>query len=876
MSPRRLRTYYFFVSLLVCVNIAAASWQLDATYMTPPQGVNERVYALGMDSSKRLIAGGLFTTAGGEASRGLARFYNDGTRDPHFDVGSGVADGVYDYITDLLVLADNSIIIVGDFGSFNGVSRGNIARIFPDGSVDAAFASGVGADAMIRHIEPSGDGGYIIGGNFSTYDGIARSRIAKLDTTGALDTSITFDHTFSSGEWIDQIEVFPNGDILAAGDFDDYNVRKFLANGTTDSSFLYDYYNHDYVEATLLTSTGKILIGGTGSNEIHCHNADGSEDYSFGGSIEYPAEVYGLNELPDGRIVAAGLLNANSQAQLSYLFIMNPDGSVDETALPDPFEPSGWVGPTLIDGEFLYFAGNFSSVYAGTTQAHNRIARINMSPVSNPPNAVYFDRSSITLFENDYVERSFNLMINGTPREPVTVTLGVVEEDPSGPIPEFPTIPNPIQVPMDGPSHTEVTLTSTQDNPGYQGTRRVKHRILSVQGDAVIGEPSEIDIILIDDEPHPNVRFAQASFDLLEGGDPSSEPTFAEILFDSQPEENVSYQVVVESDEPELLNRTNVNGEYFSLYENSPHELHVEFDDDQDDQITGPRELTLRIVPDEPEGSAYLGTPATMTLRILDNEVVGGIRFSQSSLDLVTNQDEVDVVTLVDGVLHQTGLIYEVEYDDPQWEHSLSFQEDLPAQGPEVSQTIDLQNGNGAVLSPATARLRVRTDPDQPALLGEPSVLELKLYDERSLEGWTILQYPETHEDPQVLTLDDDKDGQNVLLEWLQDTDPHNAADAKFPAAVAEHMEGDQRHFSIRFYYSDQKPGYACVVEQKGSLLDAVWTTVWRSDEDPNFDSELVLEPPFVGAENWAEIRLPEPMNGAGFVRIRYESTLSP
>ena len=66
----------------------AATWELDARYMTGNQGVNERVYALGLDSAKRLIAGGLFTSAEGSSSRGLARFFQDGALDPSFNIGT--------------------------------------------------------------------------------------------------------------------------------------------------------------------------------------------------------------------------------------------------------------------------------------------------------------------------------------------------------------------------------------------------------------------------------------------------------------------------------------------------------------------------------------------------------------------------------------------------------------------------------------------------------------------------------------------------------------------------------------------------------------------------------------------------------------------
>ena len=95
---------------------------------------------------------------------------------------------------------------------------------------------------------------------------------------------------------------------------------------------------------------------------------------------------------------------------------------------------------------------------------------------------------------------------------------------------------------------------------------------------------------------------------------------------------------------------------------------------------------------------------------------------------------------------------------------------------------------------------------------------------------------------------------------------------AKYPAALTEHFDKDnQPYFSIRFYYSENKPSYAAVVEKKMQLDAPNWMTVWRSDLDPNFESDLILQQPSGDLGGWAEIRRSEPMGNSDFVRIRYE-----
>lgn len=755
-----LKSYRGLILLASLVsNSSAAPWELDANYMSSPQGVNERVYALGLDSAKRLIVGGLFTTAEGTNSRGLTRFFKDGKHDSSFLVGGGVANGTYNYVTDLLVLSDDSVVVVGDFGSFNSVARGNIAKIRPNGSVDEHFASGLGANAIIRHIEHSGDGGYIIGGNFNSYNGVVRSRIAKLKADGSLDESITFDHTFDSDEWVDQIEVFPNGDVLAAGDFEPYNVKKFLADGSSDPSFLYHYYNYDYVEATCITTDGKILIGGVGG--LHRHHADGSFDDSFQALLNNGPEVYGLSELSEGQIIATGRFGISGTPDIYNMAIFHDDGSVDTSTVDEPFESSGWIGPTVLQDDYLIFAGAFTAlVNKWNTQAssYNRIARFNTTPPNNPPNAVYFDRNSITLIEDsDYIP-SFNLKIDETPDAPITVLLEVAEKAPDDLGHAFPQIPNPITIPAEGPNNTEISVRSSTEDWGYQGPRRIVHRIKSVKGDAVIGEPNEIEVILIDKDPPPAVRFAQSYMELVEDGWHQFEPTSFKVIFDNEVEPFVNIQIIPEAETTEI-------------------------------------EDSIFIFPDYINSSSGLG------------------------------YDEIDIAADDDSVVR----------------------------GPDM------------------ITLRLVADEGYEHLIGTPSTMEIRRHDSTSLDGWLILRYPENWNDDDIYTIDSDKDGQPTLLEWLNNSDPLNASDLKIPAGFTEYVENDERYFSVRFYYAGLKPGYACILEQKNALTDIDWATIWRNDDDPILESELILEHPSSEENDWIEIRLPEAMGTNGFVRVRYE-----
>jgi len=70
----------------------------------------------------------------------------------------------------------------GLFLNFNSTSRGRVARLNTDGSLDTGFLStgaGVGGAVYSFAVQP-GDGRIVIGGNFTTYNGTSRGRVARL------------------------------------------------------------------------------------------------------------------------------------------------------------------------------------------------------------------------------------------------------------------------------------------------------------------------------------------------------------------------------------------------------------------------------------------------------------------------------------------------------------------------------------------------------------------------------------------------------------------------------------------------------------------------------------------------------------------------
>ncbi|MBI4646394.1 MAG: T9SS type A sorting domain-containing protein [Bacteroidia bacterium] len=72
------------------------------------------------------------------------------------------------------------IIIGGDFTSYDGTAINRIARLNADGTLDGTFNPGTGANGSVRTTSIQNDGKIIIGGDFSSYNGTGRNRIARI------------------------------------------------------------------------------------------------------------------------------------------------------------------------------------------------------------------------------------------------------------------------------------------------------------------------------------------------------------------------------------------------------------------------------------------------------------------------------------------------------------------------------------------------------------------------------------------------------------------------------------------------------------------------------------------------------------------------
>jgi uncharacterized delta-60 repeat protein/uncharacterized repeat protein (TIGR01451 family) len=241
------------------------SGSIDSTF-NPGSGTDNTVFAIGeaFDASgnRKVLIGGAFATFNSITQPYLARLNDNGNLDTTFNVGIGPNGTVYA----VAVQADGKAVIGGDFTAVNGIARNHIARLNADGSVDSSFNPGSGADNSVRALAVQLDGRILLGGLFTNFNSVARSRIARLNANGSVDAS--FNPGLGANDAISTITVQPDTRIVVGGQFTRFNgvtrnrLTRLNNDGSQDTMINFGSGCDNYVDATLVQTNGMIVFAG--------------------------------------------------------------------------------------------------------------------------------------------------------------------------------------------------------------------------------------------------------------------------------------------------------------------------------------------------------------------------------------------------------------------------------------------------------------------------------------------------------------------------------------------------------------------------------------------------------------------------------------
>lgn len=237
------------------LNASGSSYQAVAH-----SGVSFVLTAHVLSDGKIIVAGSslgapghAFNLPGQNVGPGVTRLLADSSVDNSFNPGGGINS--YSYIYALAVQSDGKYIIGGDFTAYNGVARNRIARINTDGTLDTSFGPGAGVNGNVQAITVQPNGQIIIAGSFSAVNGFAINGIARLNSDGTLDAQ--FDPGAGVAGSVSAVLLQPDGRILVGGS---NGLVRLHPDGSRDTSFVSGVTGQ--VNSLVMQSDAKILVVG--------------------------------------------------------------------------------------------------------------------------------------------------------------------------------------------------------------------------------------------------------------------------------------------------------------------------------------------------------------------------------------------------------------------------------------------------------------------------------------------------------------------------------------------------------------------------------------------------------------------------------------
>ena len=220
-----------------------------------------------LDNSGNLYVVGDFTTYKGSSYNRIIKINkNDATADTSFNPGTG-----FNLVANTIAIDSSGRLLVGgNFTSYNGTSINRIVRLNTNGSIDSSFNAGTGfSPSQVRRIRIDPSGRILVGGDFTSYNGVSANRIVRLNTDGSRDNSFNIGTGFNS--FVSDIGFAASGQLVVVGEFSSYNgnttpakICRLNENGSYDSTFAPSGFNVPLYRGRFETR----LAGGVSQNNF--------------------------------------------------------------------------------------------------------------------------------------------------------------------------------------------------------------------------------------------------------------------------------------------------------------------------------------------------------------------------------------------------------------------------------------------------------------------------------------------------------------------------------------------------------------------------------------------------------------------------------
>lgn len=334
---------------------------LDGTF-TLGNGFNGDVYGITVLPDGRILVAGGFTQLNAKSHRRLVRLLSDGSIDPTFQIGTGFNLPVYETIQQ----PDGKIIAAGFFTNFNGQVRGRIVRLNSDGSEDNSFNSGSGFNSFVQSIHLLDDGRILAAGDFESYQSQPHGRIIRLQSNGTVDPSFNSGVGFNG--IVEEMDVDEDGGMVLVGGFSSYDgfsrnrIVKLLPDGEVDVSFDVGTGLSGLVIGVQFDSRSRVIVygnmgryDGVLAQDIFRLHPDGSRDTDFFKDQTIDNIIHAVAVLDGDNLLIGGSferVGTHYRSNIARLYAGVPTSDVDPTMpdvpqsfslepnFPNPFNPT--------------------------------------------------------------------------------------------------------------------------------------------------------------------------------------------------------------------------------------------------------------------------------------------------------------------------------------------------------------------------------------------------------------------------------------------------------------------------------------------------------------------------------------------------------
>jgi len=348
---------------------------------------------------KVVVAGTFeYSNSGGGTNYSILRLNADGTLDNGFTppLLEFLRGGAYfgpARLTDMALLSDGRIAVVGEVSRVGGVTNARVVLLNANGTHDTSFAPAAALNNLFSVAVDAQDRIVVAGllASTSVGGGATHKHVSRLLATGAFDTN------FNTGSLlIDEVQsntllIQPDGKIIIfafTSSYGDSKPMRLLTNGAVDGTFTSLSFNGSPAYDLQLAPTGSILvpgryltIGGTARRGMARLLDTGALDTSFGnpaGSTGFQPEFKSAVGFANGAVLLAGNFTNISGSTIRNLALVGADGS---------FQSAPVLGTGLDANAHLAFANAARSavfVAGGFTNLNgvpvSRILRLNTAP----------------------------------------------------------------------------------------------------------------------------------------------------------------------------------------------------------------------------------------------------------------------------------------------------------------------------------------------------------------------------------------------------------------------------------------------------------------------------------------------------------------